>query len=1108
MRCMRCDVENPGGRDLCSACGAPLVIVCPRCSAESPPRFQYCGHCAAPLAQPIPESAAERRQLTVMFCDLVAATSLSEQLDPEDLRDVLQNYQAVSAAAIGRFGGQVAQYLGDGILAYFGYPLAHEDDPQRAVRAGLEILSDTGRLSARIERQWHERLAVRIGIHTGLVVAGEIGTGGRRETVAVGETPNVAARLQNLAEPNTLLISAATHRLVHGFFECQPRGVHPLKGVSHPLAVYRVTGQTDAQSRVDFAAAAALTPLVGREHELVQLRRLWDAAASGTGRLVLLGGEAGIGKSRLLKAFGDRIHAAAFTRLRYYCSEQHMSSPLYPVIRQVERAAGLKREDPPATQLDKLEALLAPSAPSREELALMAELLSLPGAAERYPALDLTPQRQRQKSFAALIRQVETLAARGPVLMEFEDVHWIDPSSRELLEIMAARVSHLPILLIVTFRPEFQSRWAGGAHAVSMVLSRLGEAERKAMVERIAGGCALPERTVHEIAERSDGVPLFIEELTRAVLDAGDRVTDVPQAAGAGTGLAVPASLNSSLLARLDRLGTAAKEVAQIGAAIGRQFYYGLLAAVAQKSEPELMLALEALGEAALLTRRGTPPEATYIFKHALVQDAAYATLLRGRRRELHAAIAKQLELRHSGDTASQELLAHHCTQAGLYREAVRAWKAAARQSVARGSFAEAQAQLRTGLALLDQLPGNAERDRKEVTLQNALGNVLIAQRGYTAPETLSAFERARVLAAGLNDPGQGLRALWGLGTALLFAGKLSAVLEMMQEAAPLVEKNRHLDARLAFSVVHGSVLLDLGRLREANAQLENTLAMDSDPGRDGERAILYGQSPRISALGCLSVASLLLGQAEKSRQQSEQSIREAHALSHKPMLCLALSSACRRDWLAGAKEALGLHAAALQRLAADQGTPLWLALSKTYLGWSLAEEGKLEEGIALMYEGMGEYKASGANSATPLLFLALGRACTRVGRNAEAFDFLRDALRGGSAGEERWLEAEVEREQGEMLLGRHEFAAAEHAFRRAIAVARRQGARLFELRAGTCLGRLLLAQSRSRDALDVLVPLCGVDSRGRPATDLPNDLAALFAEASSAQARHRGPFA
>jgi class 3 adenylate cyclase len=1067
-------------------------VACRRCGEASPAEFRFCGHCGAPRGESPESGAAGRRQLTVMFCDLVAASSLSERLDPEDLHEVLNEYQSVGAAIIERHGGRIAQYLGDGLLAYFGHPLAHEDDAQRAVRAGLAILSETARIGARLQRRRGLRPALRIGVHSGLAVFGDVGMGGTRDMLAVGETPNIAARLQSLAEPNSLVISAATHKLVRGFFQGRSLGTQTLKGFSQPLEIYRVMAESDVSHRLE---AGRLAPFVGRSREMEDLLHIWQAASRGAGKMVLLGGEPGIGKSRLLKSCADRIDGS-FTRLRYYCSEQHKSSPLYPVIRQLESAAGLNRDDPPNLKLEKLELLLAASKPSAEETALLAELLSIPAAAGRYPLADMSPQRKRQKTFAALIRQVESLSERAPVLMLFEDLHWIDPTSLELIEAFATRIARLRAMLVCTFRPEFRWMPQRGAYAINMTLGRLGDEQRRALVEKIAGGAGMAERTVEEIARRSDGVPLFIEELTRAVLDGGAPAAAAP--AAMEPGMAVPASLNSSLLARLDRLGAATKEVAQVGAAIGRQFYYRLLAAVTQKTERELTVALDALANAALVTCRGRPPEATYVFKHALVQDAAYATLLRGRRRELHAAIAKELELRHASDTASQELIAHHCTQAGLYREAARAWKAAARHSVATGSFAEAKSQLSTALSLLEQLPADAERDRQEVALQNDLGNVLIAQLGYTAPDTLGAFERARVLAASLNDPGQGLRALWGLGTALLVSGRLGAVLEMMREAAPLVEKNRHLDARLAFSVVQGSVLLDLGRLVEADSQLRGTLAMDVEPRRDRERAILYGQSPRITALGCLSIASLLLGNEERSREQSSQSLREAELLAHKPMLCLAHSMACRRHWLAGESAKLARHAAALARLADDQGTPLWLALAKVYQGWSLVAESKLDDAIALMYEGMDEYRATGANAATPLLFLALGRACARAGRVPEAFEFFDDAARGGTAGEEKWLEAEVLRERGETLLALQQLAAGEEALRRAATLARQQGAKLFEWRALARLGHLLLAQSRTTEAYDVLAPACAGEE------PVPGDLAALFADLRSAQSSLR----
>jgi predicted ATPase/class 3 adenylate cyclase len=1005
----------------------------------------------------------------------VGSTALSGRLDPEDLREVLRAYQAACSGAIERFDGRVAQYLGDGILAYFGYPTAHEDDARRAVGAALDVLGEIARLSARMERERGATLAVRVGVHTGVVVAGEMGAGNWREDLAVGDTPNVAARLQALAQANSIAISGATHRLVRGYFDCHHAGAHALRGVAQAVEVYRVVGATDAQERLEAAGVARLASLLGREAELAQLREFWTGVRGGAGRVVVVTGDGGIGKSRLLQALVEHADAGApYTRLRYYCSEQHTSSSLYPVIRQLERAAGFAREDDATARLDKLEALLAPLSPSREALALLADLLSIGEGKRRYPLLDQTPQRRRQATFAELLRQIELLAMSAPVLLLFEDVHWTDPSSQELLRAMSERARHLSVLVVVTCRPDYDAAWLQGEHFARITLGRLEERDCRRLVERIAEGGGLPETTLREIVGRSDGVPLFAEELTKAMLEArkpASRSAAAPRAPAEG--VAVPETLHSTLLARLDRLGSAAKEVAQIGAAIGRHFYFRLLAAVANKTEEELRLALRVLGEAALLVCRGTPPEATYVFKHALVQDAAYATLLRGRRRELHAAIAEELEHRHAGGAASQEMLAHHYTQADQHLKAVRAWRAAARQSVDRGSFAEARAQLQTGLALLESLPEEAERDRLEAGLQNALGNVLIAQRGYTANETREAFERARRLAARLDDPGQGLRALWGLGTALLYAGRLAAVLKMMDEAAPLVVKNGHLDSRLAFSVVHGSVLLDLGRIEDARRQLENTLAIDSEPARDRERAMLYGQSPRISALGCLSIVALLLDRPEQSRAYYEQGMREAENLVHKPMLCLAHSMACRRAWLAGARQALERHAALLQQLALDQGTPLWLALARSYGGWSLVEQDRLADGIAEMREGMLGYQSDGARADMSLLRLALAHALARAAREVEAQELFTEALSGDSAGEERWLQPELERGLGAVLARRGRLEEAEAAMRSAIAVARSQSSRLFELRAGGQLGRFLLSHSRKAEAREVLRPLC-----------------------------------
>ena len=670
-------------------------------------------------ARTYPEDRAERRQVTVMFSDLVGSTALSARMDPEDLREVISAYQKCVAETVQRFGGFVAKYMGDGVLIYFGYPQAHEDDAERAVRAGLELIGAVSAIKS------NAPLQTRVGIATGLVVVGDlIGSGEAQERGMVGETPNLAARLQGIATPDMVVIAEGTRKLLGNLFELEDLGAKDLKGITGPVRAWAALRPAVVESRFEALHATGMTDLVGREEELELLLRRWSKAKTGEGQVVLLSGEAGIGKSRLTAALRDRLVGRVHTQLRYFCSPQHKDSPLYPIIGQMQHAAGLRHEDSPQAKLDKLDAMLAQTRTPTENAALFAELLSLANDG-RYPALALVPQQRREKTLSALISQVELLERDCPVLMIFEDAHWSDPTSLEAFSRAVDRIATLRVLMIVTFRPEFEAPWIGRPYVTAITINRLSKREIVEMISRVIGNKPLPENLRQDIIERTDGIPLFVEEITKALMEAENEgearqaVSVVPAPA-----LNVPATLHASLMARLDRLGSA-KEVAQTGAAIGREFSHDLLAAVACKPEEELALSLDRLTAAGLLFRQGVPPHANYVFKHVLVRDAAYGTLLRGRRQELHRQIVSVLQREFAELVVSQpELLAHHCSEAGMIFEAIEYYLSAAQRATAASNNTEKVAHIRRGLTLLEQLPSSDRRTaelRRRLTLGGAL---------------------------------------------------------------------------------------------------------------------------------------------------------------------------------------------------------------------------------------------------------------------------------------------------------------------------------------------------------------------------------------------------
>jgi len=1040
------------------------------------------------LIEPKPSDTAERRQVTVMFSDLVGSTALSARMDPEDLREVISAYQKCVAETVRRFGGFVAKYMGDGMLVYFGYPQAHEDDAESAVQAGLELTAAVGALKSSVSLQ------TRVGIATGLVVVGDlIGSGEAQERGIVGETPNLAARLQGIAEPNTVVIAEGTRRLLGHLFELQDLGAKDLKGIAGPVHAWAALRASSVESRFEALHASGLTALVGREEEAELLLRRWARAKSGEGQVVLLSGEAGIGKSRLTAALLERLAGEPHTRLRYFCSPQHTDSAFYPVIGQMERAAGPAHDDTPQAKLDRLDAVLAQTSTSIQDAALFAEMLSLPNDG-RYPVLDLAPQQRRQRTLEALTSQLAELARRQPVLMIVEDAHWVDPTSLEVFGRTVDQIKILPVLLIVTFRPEFNAPWAGQSHVMSLMLNRLGEREAAAIVARLVGNKELPADVMAEIVERTDGIPLFVEEMTKAVLEA-ESEGEARRTAGAvpSPAVAVPASLHASLMARLDRLGPA-KEVAQIGAAIGREFSHALLAAVARKPEAELGSALDRLIAAGLLFRQGVPPHATYLFKHALVQDAAYGTLLREPRRALHARIAETLESQFAEIAERQpELLARHCTEAGLIEKAAGLWGKAGQRSLERSALVEAAEQLTRAVAQIAALPGTPTLRREQIKLQVALITPLIHVKGYAAPETKAATERARLLieqAEALGEPPEDplllFSVLYSFWVANYVAFNGDAMRELAAQFLALAEKQ---GATVPLMVGHrlmGTSLMSTGDIAQGRAHYNQAIAL-YDPNEHRPLATRFGQDVGVAILFYRSRHLWLLGYPEAARRDTEYALKDAREIGQAATLMYALSHVPVTYILCGNNVAANARADEVVALADEKGALLWKAAGMMNQGCVLALTGKASEAVQMMTSGITAFRSTGATLWMPWYLSYLARAYAALDHFDDAWRCIGEAITAVETTKEKWCEAEVHRTAGEIaLLSREPDAAkAEAYFERALAVARQQQAKSWELRAAVSMARLWGDQGKRDAARELLAPVYGWFTEGFDTLDL-----------------------
>jgi TOMM system kinase/cyclase fusion protein len=1100
MQCLHCQYENLPDAVFCEGCGTKLARSCPQCQTDNRLSSKFCRKCGTTLTPPtpamdqisaetpvVPRAAgsgameAERRQLTVMFCDLVGSTPLAERLDPEDYREVVRAYQQTCVEVIERFDGYIARYMGDALLVYFGYPQAHEDDALRAVRAGLGLLAALPALNAQLHRtlsmlrDWP--LQIRVGLHTGFVLLEEIGAGASREHMAVGETPNLAARLQGIAEPDTVVLSPVTARLVEGYVVTENLGARALKGVALPVQVYRCLRETTAQDRLDVAVTKGLTPLVGREQEIGLLHERWERVKDGAGQVVMLRGEAGIGKSRLVHMLKEHIGREAHVRIEWRCSPYYQQSALYPVVEHLQRLFQWSRDDFPQEKLRKLEAAIKPYGfPLAEVVPLLASLLSL-SLPDHYAPLAMTPQRQKQKTLEVLLTWLLKETEQQPVRFIMEDLHWVDPSSMELLSLLVDQAPTVRILILLTFRPDFLPPWASRSHVTQIALSRLPRRQVQTMVERITGGKALPVEVLRQLVDKTDGVPLFVEELTKMVLESGlvREQNGHYELTGALPSLAIPSTLQDSLMARLDRLG-AAKEVVQLGATLGKEFPYEWLRAVSPLDETSLQQELAQLVDAEFLYQRGLPPRASYFFKHALIQDAAYQSLLRRTRQQYHRQIAQVLVEQFPEIQETQpELVAHHYTEAGLKNEAIGYWQKAGQRAIERSANAEAIHHLRKGLALLETLPDTSERAQHELPLQITLGNALIAAKGYAAQEVEQAYGRARELSQQVGETRRLFSVLSGLFGFYLLRGELQTAREIGEQFFALAQREHNIPRLLWAHWALGVTLFHLGEFVPAREHLEQGIAL-YNPQEHRSRAFLYGQD---TGVACLSYASWLLGllgYPDQGLQRIREALALAQELSHPFSLAFALTIVALAHQLRWDTLAAQELAEAAIALATEQEFPHWLTISSILQGWTLAEQGQGEKGIAQMRQGLTAHQAMGAELARPWFLALLAEAYGNVGRAEEGLIVLAEALAIAHKNTERFCEAELYRLKGELLLALAEEnqVEAESFFRQAIDLARRQHAKSWELRAAMSLGRLWLRQGKKEKARQLLVETYG----------------------------------
>ena len=962
-------------------------------------------------------------------------------------------------------------------------PRTHEDDAERAVRAGLELIVAVTALKTPASLQ------TRVGIATGLVIVGDlVGSGEAQERGIVGETPNLAARLQGIAKPNMVVIAEGTRRLLGNLFEIEALGARDIKGIAEPVRAWAALRAKSVESRFEALHATGLTALVGREEETELLLRRWSRAKGGEGQLVLLSGEAGIGKSRLTAALLENVAREPHTRLRYFCSPQHTDSAFYPIIGQTERAARLLHDDTAQQKLDKLDALLAQTSTSIQNVALVAEMLSLPNDG-RYPALELAPQQRRQKTMEALTAQIETLSRQKPVMMILEDAHWADPTSLEAFSRVVDRIRTLRVLLLVTFRPEFDAPWVGRPYVTALIINRLPEREAGAMIDRVVGNKRLPANIRQDIIERTDGIPLFVEEMTKAVLEAESQgAAEQVAAAVPSSALAVPASLHASLMARLDRLGAPAKGVAQIGAAIGREFAHALLVAVVPKPEEELGTTLDHLITAGLLFRRGMPPHATYLFKHALVRDAAYGSLLRNQRQQLHALIAAAIETQFPEIVDTQpEWLAQHCDEAGWSEKATQYWRAAGEQAVRRAANVEAIEHFRRALLRNAQRPAGIESLRTELAILSQLGPALMSVHGWAAPQVGEVLERATNVAQQLETSRDLAAPLTSLWLFRFTRGELDQAEQISEEILRIAGELN--DPEIALQAHHATYPMRWmrGLPSEASKHIEDCIALYDEKRHARHRYHYMGHDPAVCAMAIGACVKWTLGYPTQAVELERNALDLARRIHHAPSLANALFFNAESQLLRGDIAAVTATARELVALSEEYKLAQPGAIARIALGWALVRSREVTEGLARLREGLAQLSRMGMPIWLAHAKTALAEACLVAGHYDEGLEQASQAISSEGEIGVRFDLPRLQLLRGELLLhvpGRQS-ETAESCFRSAFEIAGAQAARGWALRAMTSMARLLAERGERIRAYDLLKPIYARFTEGFDTPDL-----------------------